>query len=148
MTPLPADALLAGSVVVGFWERDPSGQSTWRINALDNTGGYAWTGMVPATTTPDWTVSSPGRGLHLAQLMIWRRVLTSAERHGLSTWFTTVWGIPLPSPATGNLVPNPIPNAAVPQTASMVMWLDATVGVYASAALQSPTSVTDGPVVP
>ena len=146
VTPLPADALLAGSVVVGFWERDPSGQSTWRINALDNAGGYAWTGMVPVTTTPDWTVSSPGRGLHLAQLMIWRRVLTSAERHGLSTWFTTVWGIPLPSPATGNLVPNPIPNAAVPQTASMVMWLDATMGVYASAAPQSPTSVTDGPV--
>jgi hypothetical protein len=146
VSPLPpASALQAGAVVVGCWERRASGQSTWRINTLGDVGGYRWTGMLPASVPAEVFVGSAGRGLALAQLMIWRRVLTPSERQVVATWLYTVWGVALPVPGTGSTVSAAIPTAGVPATASMTLWLDATVGLYASPQSQT-ASVTNGSV--
>ena len=145
VTPHPATALQGGTVVLGYWERTPDGQSAWRLNTLDGTGGVTWTGTLPVATLPDWQVGSSGRGLELAQLMVWRRVLTSAERGVLATWFNQVWGMAVPLPGGTPSASNAIPSAVVPSPSTLVMWLDATSGLYASAQMQSPSSV-NGPV--
>ena len=118
------------SVVVGCWERTAGGQVTWRINTLTEQGGYSWTGVVPAfDATKVLTVGSASRGLHLAQLMLWNRVLTTPERQVIAHWLLNVWDVPLPYPAVGSVVAS-IPDASVPVPGQMVFWLDATTGLY------------------
>ena len=146
VSPLPSSALQSGAVVVGCWERSASGQSTWRMNTLGDTGGHRWTGMVPVSTLPDVCVGTAGRGLALAQLMVWHRILTATERDVLTNWLGTVWGITLPSPSGGSTVPHAIPSVGVPDTASMALWLDATAGLYTS--MQQQTASAANAAVP
>ena len=118
-------------MVVGMWERAPGGPTTWRLNALDGSGGYQWQGMVPPPSSgmAAFTVGSAGRGLHMGQLMVWRRMLDDSERQAVSAWLSTGWGLVLPNPGvtTGVVA---IPDAGIPSTENMSLWLDAGSGAF------------------
>ena len=120
-----------GTVMLGIWERAVGGPTTWRLNTLNETGGYRWSGMVPPTpaNAGPFTVGSMGRGLHLAQLMMWPRVLDSTDRNTIANWLFEVWGLLIPIPSTGPPMAA-IPNAAIPSTQTLVLWLDACDGLY------------------
>lgn len=109
--PLPTDAeadvkYVHGDMVVALWERNASGQLTWRVRALvaTNAGAVQWTSSSAANQVAwrDRTVQVNATGcvLALAELLVWQSALSGAAQAALQDYLRVKWGLTIGTATT------------------------------------------------
>ena len=99
----------SNSVVAACWHNN-GGQLTWMVRANTDSGiGYRFTRTeTPATA---WlavqpTIGTSGKGLHLAELIVWQSALSSSHLADIQTYVSARWGVTFPV-TTGTVVSLP-----------------------------------------
>lgn len=140
----------SGSVVWGAWSRSASGAVVWRLDGLTTAtgGGWMWSGTAASDVAWATQACSVGKGIILAEMLVWLTVLDEAQRTSLDGYLRQKWGAPtsgtpaIPATIVGSSLPPPvvIPPGAFQYSTDITGTLRQSNGTEATLAGQTVTS--------